>query len=626
MTIEMWITLGVLIAAIILFITEWLRVDVVALGVVVVLMVTGVLTTEEALSGFSDSAVLTIAALFVVGGAVLQTGLADLIGRRILRVAGTSESRLIVVIMATVAILSGFMSDTGTVAVLLPAITMLARRANLQSSKLLIPLSYGALLGGAMTLIGTPPNIIVSDMLAAEPDLAFETFGFFSFTPLGIVLFAFGIVFMVMIGRHLLPVSKGLPDIERVTSPEELLDLYRLPDNLFRLRVRSLSNLRDKMLKESRLGEDFNLSVLQILRQPEPVQVASLGSQRLVLQSDEQESIHPSGETVLRRDDILIVQGETGDVQHAAAALNLAIQAISTEDQEALINQEVGIAELLLPPRSSLLGKTLVKLRFGSTYHLSVLGIHRPDTEEKLDLKTTPLQFGDILLVQGIWDDILALRGRPRDFVVIGQPEALAGAPKREKAPLALLILSGMLLLLVTNLLPIAAASMLAALAMVLVGCVTMDQAYSAIDWKSIVLVAGMMPMAVALEKVGLVNEVAGALTESLGQLGPLAMIAGLFLITSVFTQVLSNTATTVLLAPIALATAIQLDVAPHAFLMAVAVAASMAFASPVASPVNTLVMGAGQYRFGDYIKVGVPMIILSLVLSVLLLPVLFPL
>jgi di/tricarboxylate transporter len=623
MTLDMGYALLILFIAIVLFVTEWLRVDIVALSVVVGLMLTGLLTTQEALSGFSNAAVLTIAALFVVGGGVLRTGLAGLIGQRILAVAGSSETRLVLVIMLAVALLSGVMSDTGTVAVLLPAIISLARSVEISPSRLLMPLSFGALLGGASTLIGTPPNIIVSDLLRKE---GLTPFRFFDYTPIGLLLIASGILFMLVFGRRLLPEHKPRQDLQRVENPKELVARYQLPDNLFRLRVRRSSGLVGHTVAGSRLRQDFRLTVLEILRPAEPRSLLQVGDQRLLLQAAGSESMRPEPNTSWQVDDLLIVQGEGNDVAHAAAFWNLGVQPASAEDEQSLISQEVGLAEVLLPPRSTLAGKTLVETRFGTLYKLTVLGINRVGVAEKLDLKETQLRFGDILLVQGPWQNILALREYPRDFVVMGQPEAMVGAPNRQKAPLAFLVLMGMLVLIVTNVVPIAAASMLAALAMVLTGCLTMDEAYEAIDWKSVVLVAGMLPMSLALEKVEVVNLVAQGLTDSLGEVGPLVVMVGLFLLTSLFTQVLSNTATAVIIAPIALATAQELGVRPFAFLMTVAIAASMAFASPVASPVNTLVMGAGNYRFGDYIKIGVPMILVMLVVTVLILPVLWPL
>ncbi len=623
MTPEMWTTLAILVIAIVLFITEWLRVDVVALGVVVSLMVTGILSTSQALAGFSNPVVLIVASLFVVGGAVLQTGLASMIGQRILTIAGESETRLIAVVMIAAGILSGFISDTGTVAVLLPAIVSLARTVNISPSKLLIPLSYAALLGGATTLIGTTPNIIVTDLLREQGEAPFQ---FFSYTPIGGLMLITGIVFMVTVGRRILPDRKPTGQYEeQVQSPRELLDVYRLPDNLFRLRVAPESTLANHTVAGSRLRDAFGVNLLEIRRPPVPQPLMRIGEQRLVLQSDADTLVHPTPETELLENDILIVQGDELAVREAVAYWNLVLQPVLPADEDALINQEAGIAEVLLPPRSSLVGKTLAGVRFGSTYKLTVLNLARPGTTDKLDLKNTPLEFGDILLVQGYWADILALRRKPRDFVVMGQPEAMLGAPYRHRAPIALVILVGMLVALIAGISSVTTVSMVAALFLVLAGCLTMDDAYAAIDWKSIVLIAGMLPMSTALEEVGLVAKIAQGLTETLGGFGPLVIMAGLFLLTSAFTQVLSNTATTVVVAPIAFATAGELNVHPQAFMMAVSIAASMAFASPVASPVNTLVMGAGNYRFANYIKAGVPMIGLMLIVTLVGVPLLWP-
>lgn len=613
MTSDMWLAMLILVTAIVLFITEWVRVDVVALGVVVALMLSGLITTQEAISGFANSAVLTIAALFVVGGAILQTGLAGAIGQRILQVAGQDPLRLTLVIMAAVAMLSGFMSDTGTVAVLLPAIASLALNARISASKLLIPLAFGALLGGALTLIGTPPNILVSDLLREQ---GLTPFGFFDYTPIGLVLLCMGLLFMLLIGRRWLPDYQPKMEVQRVETPEELLDIYRLPDNLFRLRVRRGSLLVGKTIKESNLGRDFGVTIIDVYSTAEKMPETKTG---------ESNSISLSTSATINVSDILLVQGAANDVGHAAAAWNLGVQPALEQDEASLITNEAGIAEVLLPPRSSLVGKTLGELRFGSTYHLTVLDIHRPGAAKKLTLKDTKLSFGDTLLVQGSWQNILALRKQRRDFVVMGEPEEMVTAPTRSKAPLALIILVGMLALMATSLIPVVTASLLAALAMILTGCLTIDDAYAAVDWKSIVLVAGMIPMSIALESVGVVGLVSQVLTDTLGQYDPLLVLGGLFLITSGFTQVLSNTATTVLIAPIGLATAHQMGVQPYAFLMGIAIAASMAFATPVASPVNTLVMGAGSYRFSDYLKIGVPLIILMLLVSIIAIPLLWP-
>jgi di/tricarboxylate transporter len=367
------------------------------------------------------------------------------------------------------------------------------------------------------------------------------------------------------------------------------------------------------------------LNILDILRADRNGSATPSEEADATLGLQETGSSRLTGDTVFQLNDTLLAQGEVTDITQAAATWNLGVQPAKADDEAALISNEVGIAEILLPPRSSLLGKNLVETHFGSIYHLTVLDIQRPGSEGELSLKDTSLRFGDMLLVQGPWKNILDLRKKRRDFIVMDQPETMVGAPARAKAPLALLILLGMLLLMITNLIPIVAASLLAALAMILSGCLSIDEAYEVVDWKSIVLVAGMIPMSIALEQVGLVNLVSQWLLDSLGSYGPLVLLAGLFGLTSLFTQVLSNTATTVLIAPIGLTAAQKLGIQPYAFLMGIAIAASMAFATPVASPVNTLVMGAGNYRFKDYLKIGVPLILIVMVILILLLPTLWP-
>lgn len=624
MTIEMIMVVGILLTAVILFVSEKVRVDVTALGVVVLLMLTGILTTEEALAGFSSTAVLTIGALFIVGGGVMNTGLAGTLGRRILAISGSDERRLMVVLMTAVALLSGFMSDTGTVAVLLPAVIVLAKNAEISPAKLLIPLSFGSLLGGSSTLIGTPPNIIVNDVLLANQ---LEPFGFFNYTPMGIVLIVSGVLFMLFVGRRLLPDRRSKKDAQRVQTPKELVEEYKLPDQLLRLRVRRGSNLIGKTVSESQLGHDFDVTVLKVVRSEDIRPSFQFGQSRSITRPTwpKDRPLSTKEAANIQLDDILIVKGEPEDISQAAAFWNLGVQPAQPKDEKAIINREVGIAEVLLPRRSTLVGKSLADVRFGSTYHLTVLNINRPSSSEQLDLQGTKLRFGDILLVQGAWERIVALKESRRDFVVIGQPESMIEAPTREKARIALLVLVGMLVLMITGITSLAAAALLAALVMVLSGCLTMDEAYDFIDWRSLFLIAGMIPLSTAMEKVGVLDAAAVGLVKSLGVYGPLAVMAGLFLFTSFFTQFLSNTATTVIVAPLGFAAAVELNVQPHAFLMAVAVAASMAFATPVASPTNTLVMGAGNYSFSDYARVGVPLIFITLILVVLILPLLFP-
>ena len=619
-SVDMWIVLGILAVAIILFVTEWISVDLVALGVVLGLMLFGILSPDAALAGFSSPIVITVAALFIVGGAVMETGLADNISHKIGEFAGKSNIRLLILIMGTVALLSGFISDTGTVAVMAPAIISISRKKNLNPSKLLIPLSFGSLLGGAMTLIGTPPNIIVSDLLYEN---GFGPFSFFDFTPIGLALLISGIIFIVLTSRWLLPDHRSTTELQKIDSPEELVKVYRLPEDLYRLRVRQGSPLQGKKLSESGLRSDYEITLLEILRTNDS-SVKKDDNGRIV-DNIPSAGLKATADSIIEVNDILICQGKTNDITHAAAALQLGVQPAESADQKSLVNNEVGVAEILLPPRSQMIGKTLIDVRFGSQYQLTVLGINRPAIDQPLSLKETKLQFGDTLFVQGPWKNIHALTYQRKDFVVIGQPETLKGTPPRSKMILAGLILAGMMVLLITKLLPLATTALLAAFLMIISGCLDMKSAYNSIDWKSILRIAVMLPMTTALQEVGLVEIGSTWMASGLGGLGIIPILAALFLITSIFTQVISNTATTVLIAPIALSLALRLGYQPQAFLMAVAVAASTAYASPVASPVNTLVMASGNYRFKDYLRVGIPLILISMIFTVILLPLLVP-
>lgn len=615
MSVEMWITLIILAIAIVLFITEKLRVDVVALCVLLSLLATNILTTEEAIAGFSSTSVISIGALFIVGGAVFHTGLAASIGERILKIAGTNETRLLATLMLAVAILSSFISSTGVVALMLPAVISLARSTKIPPSRLLMPLAFSTLLGGSTTLIATPPNIIVSEALEKAGYAPFE---FFSFTIPGILLIVSGIAFFLLIGRHLLPERHTEQTVQRMETPAELFVLYQLPENLFRLHVQSKSPLIGKTIIDCGLGQDFNVDIVRIAHNGGAV----LSEARQMVKIET-----PTASTVIQEGDVLVVRGELSDVTAAAGHWNLGIVANEPVVEGDVITNEVGIAELIIRPRSALNGKTLQDVRFGSTYRLTVLNMRRPGADAPMDLKTTPLKFGDVLLVQGRWKDIFALKRLRHDFIVMGEPEAaeMGAFMRKSHAPITIIVLGAMIVAIVLNLMSLTLASMLAALVIVLTGCLTMDEAYDSIDWKSLFLIAGMLPMSTALVKVGLVNMIANTLVTTFGAWGPLFVLAGLFVITATLTQVISNTAAALLLAPIALAAAQGLGVNPQAFMMMVAISASMAFASPIASPVNTLVMSAGNYRFSDYTRVGALMIFISFLITMVVLPILWP-
>lgn len=636
MTFEMWFTLAVLIIAIVLLITEWVRIDIAAVGVVIALIAGGILPLNQGLAGFSNSAVISIAALFVVGGAVFKTGLADLIARQLMTFAGGNEARLLAVLMVSVAGMSAFISSTGVVALMLPAVVSLAAQLKINTSRLLIPLAYSALLGGSLTLIGTPPNLILSDALREG---GYSGFSFFSFTPIGLLLLGIGLVYMLTVGKWLLPDRTPPQRSQAATTPGELFDLYRLPDNLYRLRVLANSPLVGQTLAASRLGSEFHLTVISIERKNDRKNERQnkngngenghgLMTRLPIGRSPSVISIrHPEFDTVLQANDVLLVQGEGDAMARAAGYWQLAVMAKKPIAEGDLITNEVGIAEVLLRPRSTLLGQSLADLRFGSKYHLTVLDIRPTGDEQIEDIKTRPLRLGDVLLVQGEWKDIFELKNLRRDFIVMGEREAekVGAFSHYDKAPYAFVILVGMVIIIALNILELAPAAMLAGVLMVLAGCLTMDDAYESIDWKSLMLIAGILPMSTALVEVGLVAEFSTGFVDTFGNAGPTLILASMLLLTLMLTQLLSNTASALLLAPLALATAETLGVRPHSFMLGVALAASLAFVTPIASPVNTLVMSAGHYRFNDYVKSGLPLTVMLLIVLVLVLPILYP-
>jgi di/tricarboxylate transporter len=619
MTAEILLVYGILAGAVLLFVSERLRLDVVALLALLALALTGILTPGEALAGFADPVVIMIAALFVVGDGLFQTGVAQSMGKLPGRLAGDSEVRLLVIIMLLVAVLSGFMSSTGTVAVMLPVVMGLAWARDLSPSKLLIPLSVASLLGGMLTLIGTAPNIVVSNHLAA---MGREPFGFFTFTPIGIAMVGVGIAFMALVGRRLLPdrpSPAGRPSVEDQLTMEELAGSWELHPQLFRLRVSEDSPMAGRPLEELELPDRFRITVLEIVEEGEG------GGGRGLRRRTQPGELKPAlAGAQFEPGQVLLVQGSPeGVARMVGRGWVSLLEEVQEGDPTA---REAGIAEVLLTPRSRLLGRTLKELKFRDRYQLSVVGIKRLGESVEGDVREVPLRFGDMLLVQGPWERIRLLQHEGRDFVVAMAPREMEPALRPlDRAPLAVGIMVGMMLLMTFDLMPAVTAVLVAAVAMVVSGCVSADDAYRAVNWESVVLIAGILPMATALEKTGGMQLIVDGLARTTEGAGPLVLLVVLFVLTSGLSQVISNTATAVLLAPIAYQLALGIGAAPEPFMMTIAVAASTAFATPVASPVNTLVLGPGGYRFGDFFKVGVALQFLVLLLTVAIVPFLFP-
>jgi di/tricarboxylate transporter len=642
MTLEMLLVFTILGVTIFLFVLDRIRLDLVAMLSLLALLLTDILTPTEALAGFSDPIILIIAGLFVVGGGLFRTGVAGAMGQWLSRLAGTNPIVLTVVIMLVVAFLSAFMSSTGATAVLVPVVVTIAWNAKISPSKLLMPLSFGALFGGMMTLLGTPPNLIANTQLIEH---GLEPFGFFTFTPFALVALAAGILFMALVGYHLLPKRDDDQLNAQTDAPtlDELARVYELPEHLHTLRVCAPSSMANQTVVQSDIGARYGVNILEV---QSPAVSRFSGNTRpngnaqsngngealangAVNTGSSKQALAQSrpvdSDTILRVNDLLHVQGEPDDVQRMAAAEHL--QICAEQEPHRLLSKQLGLAEIMPTPDSQILGHTLQELRFRTVYGLTAIGIRRMARPLDEDPATVKLRFGDTLLVEGPWERIERLQKERRNLVVVGLPKEMAEAGHAtERASLAVAIMVGMLLLITLDLLPMVTAVLLAAVAMVLTGCLRAELLYRTISWESIVLIAAMLPMATALQKTGGVEFIAHMLTNNIGAYGPLAVLAGVFLITTLSTQFLSNTATSVLMAPIAYQAAVTLGVAPHAFLMAVAMAASSAFMTPIASPVNTIVLAAGGYRFSDFVKVGLPLLFIMLVLVVTILPILFPL
>lgn len=608
MTGETLLVFGLLLVTIVLFVSDKLRLDVVAIMVILALMLTGLLSPGEALAGFGDPVVVLIAGLFVVGEGLFRTGIAYALGNWLMKVGGGGENQLLIMLMLVVAGLSAFMSSTGAVAIFIPVALNLAARSGIAPSRLMMPMAFASLIGGMLTLIGTPPNLVVSTQLTRA---GMTSFNFFSFTPIGLLVLVVGIVYMVLIGRRLL--GGGTTPSEGIQDRLSLVDLakaYEITDQIHRLRIESKSMLPGRTVAQALLRTRYEVTVLGIERKQEGTTI-----------------IMPAlTHTEFRMGDIVYVVGEKEQILELTKNEHLTELELAGSHVR-LVARELGLAEVLLTPRSALLGRTLRAVRFRERHGLTVLGILRMGKPIKGNLLETRLAFGDSLLMGGGWKQIELLQREQSDFMVLNLPREMGEvAPYREKASWALVILAGMLVLMTFKLVPSVTAVLLAALAMVLAGCVTMKDAYSSINWQSLVLIAGMLPMATALEQTGGVELIVNGLVAGLGGIGPVALMAGLFVLTSVFSQFISNTATTVLVAPIAIGAAAGMGVSPYTFLMTVAIAASTAFATPVASPVNTLVLGPGNYRFNDFAKVGIPLQLLAMVVTLLSVPLLFPL
>jgi di/tricarboxylate transporter len=618
--IAMYLTFAILAITIAMFIWGKLPSDLVALMALLALYLTGILNVQQTLAGFGDSTVIMIAALFVVGEGLSRSGVTAWLSSRLYSFAGGSVVRLLAATMAVTAGLSAFMSNTGAVAALMPAVVAAAWGVGSVPGKFLMPLAYAANSGGLLTLTGTPPNIVVADTLAAQ---GFEPFSYFSYGLIGLPLLLIVVAYMVTVGVRMLPArSSLLPPEDLSRSVGQLADAYSLHGKIFRLRVRSQSPLAGMTLAEARLGSDYEITVISVKH-------GNGSAKEALTEGWGLDDVHlPSGNTVLRPGDVLLVRATAPIIERAMVDFNFGVQMVDERREPltgALLSHEIGLAEVLVTPRSSYIGQTLAESEFKKQFGVQVLGVLRNNT---LALRQrVKLQFGDSLLVRGAWEDIERLAAERRSFVVVGRPEAMAEqvVDISRDTLVAGGILIAMIALMVSGLVSTVIAALMAAVAMMLFRCIRIEQAYRAISWSSVVLIAAMIPMSTALDVTGGAELIASSLVSTLGALGPLALMAGVFILTSGFSQVISNTATTVLVAPIVLTAALSLGLSPYPFLMIVAVGASSALLTPIGTPPNLMVMAPGGYSFSHYARVGLPLLVLFLAVSLVLIPMIWP-
>ena len=779
MTLEIIIVFAILVLAVILFITDWVRMDIVALLVLASLAITGLITPEQALSGFSSQAVITVWAVLILSGGLARTGVASLIGRQLMRLAGDNQIRLMVILMVTAGILSGFMNTIGVVSLLLPVVIDIARRTGQPPSKILMPLAFAALLGGSNTLIGTPPNILISEALLAE---GLRPFRMFDFTPIGIPVLLAGILYMLLLGRHLLPSRDPAREFSSQRE-RDIKSLYDLHERMALLYLPADSILHGKTLAQSRLGTVLGLNVVSVIRNgrtllsPEPAfslrsgdrllvegrleqyselqtkhqfilenegftierlvsadvelvearlspgasligqtlrqvgfrhshatnvlailregipfrtnleNIPLLGGDLLLLQghrtqlgaleNDSDFTISPptslqdfkledrfmvvdiptdsslvgkslaeshlgdsyglsvlgiirEGKThlmptpaeIILAQDTLLVKGKHSDLLLIEGLQSLEVETLSPPDLGELESEEIGLVEAVLDPHTSLAGKTLNDLNFRFKYGLTVLAVWREGRAHRSNLRDIELRLGDALLLYGSRERLRMLGSEP-DFLVL--TEEAQEPPRREKISIAIIVMAIALLPAIFGWLPIAISAIFGVVLMILTGCLTPEEAYRYIEWKAIFLIAGMLPLGIAMEKTGAAQVLADGMVSLVGSLGPLAVMAGFFLLAAMASQVMPNPAVAVLLAPIALRTAGDMGISPYPLMMTVAVSASAAFLSPVGHAANVLVMGPGGYRFSDYIKVGFLLTSVTMVVVLLITPLIFP-
>lgn len=608
MNVELLLVLGLLVSAIVMFAINRPRMDAVALIMLTLLPLTGVIDIREALSGFSDPNIVLIAALFVIGDGLVRTGVARSLGDLLIQRAGSNEMLLIPLLMVVVCGLGSMMSSTAVTAIFIPVVLRICQTTGIATSQLMMPLSVAALISGMMTLIATAPNLVVNSEIVRH---GHPGFGFFAFTPFGIPILLLAVIYMLF-ARRWLP--------ERVDSNGQTRGRVRLVDWIksyglagreYRLRVTPGSPLVGHTLEELDLRELSGANLIAIER----------------VRRRSRELLHPTAKTELKADDTLLIDLVKPNVDIAAFCQQnrlevMPLSGVYFNDR----SQEIGMAELIVPAESDLINKTVVEKQFRSRTGLTVIGLRRGSEAMETGYLHEKLKIGDTLLVVGPWKQLENLRLEETGVLILNLPTEIHEVlPAPGKVPQAMFCLVVTLVLMISGVVPNVQAALMGCLLMGALGCVNLNSAYQCIDWKTLVLIVGMLPFSIALERTGGVAMMAEGLMSIAGEMGPYVILACLFAITAVLGMFISNTATAVLMAPVALAIAHDFEASPYPFAMIVALAASSAFMTPVSSPVNTLVVTPGNYTFGDFVRVGIPLTLITMLLCIFMVPWLLP-
>ncbi|MGH1385199.1 SLC13 family permease [Kordia sp.] len=611
----MSVLLIILIITIALFVWGKFTPDIVALMSMLSLFLTGILDLDETLSGFSNPTVIMIAALFIIGEGLSQTGWTALAGQKFVKWAGKSVPKLLVLVSLGSGVLSGFVSNTGTVATLLPVSVSAAWSIGTVPSKILMPVAFGSNTGGLLTLTGTPPNIIASNALAEN---GFEAFSFFEFALIGLPLLIISILYFRYVGFRLLP--KNTTDNQPINIDSEMhqwIENYSVGDNLYRLRIRSMSPLINTTIGQWDFEKNNNLSIVRLRRRfPNPLK----GIKRFVE--------FPTADTELRYHDIIMVKGSTEDIDKLILKFHLGIIPFKNDNdelKEEFINQEVGMAEMIVTPKSLFLGHNIPMGLYLEQAGIQLLAASR--NNKPLKDKNVAVKAGDAFIIRGTWERIEALKNVYKNLVISGSPESMAKNVDKltYKSYISLAMLLLMIALLVFKIVPGAIAAMICAGVILITGCVPMAKAYKGISWISVIMIAAMIPMGIALQKTGIAELAANSLVTNLGSIHPIVLLGGIFLLTTGFSQAINNSATAVLMAPIAILAAQSLGISPEPFMIVVAISASTAFLTPVGTTTNAMVMAAGDYKFMDYLKVGAPLLLIFFIISLVLVPLIWP-